>query len=126
MAVAACVPSTYTVIEPVAERVTTSSNQRSVGTTALVVVPADRWFDLVVTLSTTGLITVYVDGTQAATATIGGYEAANACTSRTLHIGANRDGGERQSGGADRLAIFGRALTADEAGRWQELAFPGS
>ncbi|MEV0889780.1 glycoside hydrolase N-terminal domain-containing protein [Promicromonospora sp. NPDC050262] len=109
---------------------TPSNNVRVItagtGTTTNAVVPTDRWFELVVTLSATGSITVYVDGTQAATATIGGYEAANACTSRTLHIGANRDGGERQSGGADRLAIFGRALTADEAGRWQELAFPGS
>lgn len=94
------------------------------GTTTSAVVPTGRWFELVVTLSSGGVITVYVDGTQAATATIGGYQAANACTARTLHVGANRDGGERQSGGADRLAIFGRALTAMEVGRWQELAFP--
>ena len=75
------------------------------------------------TISTAGQITVYIDGAQAATATIGGYQAANACTSRTLHIGASRTGGERQSGGVDRLAIFGYALTAAEIGEWQELAF---
>ncbi|MFF2370928.1 glycoside hydrolase N-terminal domain-containing protein [Agromyces sp. NPDC058110] len=107
---------------------TPSNNVRiitaGVGTTTTAVVPTGRWFSLAVTFTTAGLITVYVDGTQAATATIGGYQAANACTSRTLHIGANRDGGERQSGGVDRLAIFGRALTAQEVGRWQELAFP--
>ncbi|WP_395242697.1 glycoside hydrolase N-terminal domain-containing protein [Agromyces sp. MMS24-K17] len=107
---------------------TPSNNVRiitaGVGTTTSAVVPTGRWFSLAVTFSTTGLITVYVDGTQAATATISGYQAANACTSRTLHIGANRDGGERQSGGVDRLAIFGRALTAADVARWQELAFP--
>ncbi|WP_082461949.1 glycoside hydrolase N-terminal domain-containing protein [Agromyces sp. Leaf222] len=107
---------------------TPSNNVRiitaGVGTTTTAVVPTGRWFSLAVTFTTGGLITVYVDGAQAATATISGYQAANACTSRTLHIGANRDGGERQSGGVDRLAIFARALTAAEVGRWQELAFP--
>ncbi|GAA1960353.1 glycosyl hydrolase family 95 catalytic domain-containing protein [Agromyces allii] len=107
---------------------TPSNNVRIItagtGTTTTAVVPTGRWFSLAVTFTTGGLITVYVDGSQAATATISGYQAANACTSRTLHIGANRDGGERQSGGVDRLAIFGRALTAAEVGGWQALAFP--
>jgi len=107
---------------------TPSNNVRTitagVGTTTTAVVPTGRWFELVVSFSTAGRITVYIDGAQAATATISGYQAANACTSRTLHIGANRDGGERQAGGVDRFAIFARELTPAEVGQWKQLAFP--
>ncbi|WP_407319560.1 glycoside hydrolase N-terminal domain-containing protein [Isoptericola halotolerans] len=92
-------------------------------TTTDAVVPTDEWFELVVTFSTDGVVTVYVDGEQVATETIAGYEAANACTSRTLHIGANREGKEQQRGGVDRLAIFGKALSAEEVANWQALAF---
>ena len=109
---------------------TPSNNVRiitaGVGTTTTAVVPTGRWVDLVVSFSTAGAIKVYIDGTQAAAASIGGYQAANACTSRTLHLGANRDGTERQSGGVDRFAIFGRELTPADVAQWQELAFPSA
>ena len=107
---------------------TTSSNRirvitAGIGTTTGAYVPTDQWFSLAVTLSTSGVISVYVDGVLQGTSTIMGYQVANACTSRKLHIGANRNGGERQSGAVDRLAIFPWALSAAEVSDWQSLVW---
>ncbi|MFF2268544.1 glycoside hydrolase N-terminal domain-containing protein [Cellulosimicrobium cellulans] len=106
---------------------TPSNNVRVItagtGTTTPVTVPTGRWFDLVVTIGENGAITVYVDGVARPGGTIGGYGAINGCQTRPFHVGANQGGGEVQRGAVDRVAVFARALTADEVATWQELAF---
>ncbi|WP_084361395.1 glycosyl hydrolase family 95 catalytic domain-containing protein [Herbiconiux solani] len=106
---------------------TPSNNVRiitaGVGTVTSAVLPSATWVDLAVTIGTDGGLTVYVDGTAKATASIAGYQAVNACAERTFHVGANRGGGERQHGFADRIAVFPRALDAEEVRSWQDAAF---
>ncbi|MBD5785112.1 glycoside hydrolase N-terminal domain-containing protein [Cellulosimicrobium terreum] len=106
---------------------TPSNNVRVItagtGTTTPVTVPTGRWFELVVTIAENGAITVHVDGVASAGGTVGGYDAINGCQTRPFHVGANQGGGEVQRGAVDRVAVFARALTADEVATWQELAF---
>ena len=94
-----------------------------VGTTTPVQVPTGRWFDLVVTIGEDGAITVFVDGDARSGGTIAGFDAIAGCRTRPFHAGANQGGGEVQRGAVDRVAVFGRALTADEVATWQALAF---
>lgn len=86
------------------------------------VLPTGRWIDLVVTLDRTGLITVYVDGEQKATGRTTS-DGITGCASRSLRFGADQGGGQRLTGGVDRAAIIAKRLTADEVGKWRELAF---
>jgi hypothetical protein len=106
---------------------TPSNNVRiitsGVGTTTNVVLPTDTWVDVAVTIATNGTITVYVNGESKATAQIASYKAINSCAERTFHVGANRGGGERQKGFADRVAVFPKALDAAAVRDWQALAF---
>ncbi|MBD8079376.1 glycosyl hydrolase family 95 catalytic domain-containing protein [Cellulosimicrobium arenosum] len=102
-----------------AVRVNTAGSSLTTGVT----VPTDRWIDLVVTIDAQGAVTVYVDGEASSGGTLGGYEAVLGCGERPFLVGANQNGSERQRGAVDRVAAFGRALTAEEVGTWQDLAF---
>ncbi|MFI6708802.1 glycosyl hydrolase family 95 catalytic domain-containing protein [Nonomuraea sp. NPDC050478] len=82
--------------------------------------PHGRWIDLVVTLESTGAITVYVDGERKATgqATSDGI---TGCTARPLRFGADQGGGQRLTGGVDRATVLARALTPEEVKTWRDL-----
>ncbi|WP_214105414.1 glycosyl hydrolase family 95 catalytic domain-containing protein [Acrocarpospora catenulata] len=92
------------------------------GVTINTTIPTGQWLDLVVTLDRTGLITVYVNGTQRATgqATSDGI---TGCTSRSLRFGVDQNNGQRLTGAVDRAAIFAKRLTTAEIANWRELAF---
>ncbi|MFE3454413.1 glycoside hydrolase N-terminal domain-containing protein [Nonomuraea sp. NPDC059194] len=85
-------------------------------------VPTGRYVDLVVTMGRDGTIDVYVDGARAGGAKVPG-DGITGCATRPLRFAADQGGGQRLSGAVDRMAIFARALTADEAREWQRLAF---
>jgi len=90
------------------------------GVTTAAIVPVGRYVDVVVTLDE-GDLTVYLDGQVAATAQVG--PSIFGCNSRELRFAADQDGGQRLTGEVDRMAIFPRALSATDVGRWQTLAF---
>jgi alpha-L-fucosidase 2 len=91
------------------------------GVTTSAVVPTGRYVDVVVTLSG-GLVTVYLDGQQAATAQVG-TSGINACATRELRFGADQGGGQRLTGAVDRMAILPRALSAAEVSNWKTITF---
>jgi alpha-L-fucosidase 2 len=92
------------------------------GTTTSAVVPADRWVDVVVTMTDAGELTVYLDGVQAATATVPD-DGINGCATRELRFGADQGGGQRLTGAVDRTAILPVALDAAEVPNWRAHAF---
>ncbi len=92
------------------------------GVTTSAVVPTGRWVDLVVTMTDAGELTVYVDGTRAAGATVPG-DGIDGCATRELRFGADQGGGQRLTGAVDRAAILPVALTADQVPRWRDFAF---
>jgi alpha-L-fucosidase 2 len=106
--------------------VTPSGNLRFIGAgrnvTTDAVLPTGRYLDLVVTLSQTGTVTVYVGGVRAGggTATSSGIVA---CTARPLRFGADQGGGQRLTGAVDRMAILPRALSSAEVPAWRDIAF---
>ncbi len=85
-------------------------------------VPTGRLVDLVVTMARDGAVTVYVDGARAGGARVP-TDGITGCASRSLRFAADQNGGQRLTGAAGRMAVFARALTADEAKNWQQLAF---
>ncbi|GLW08882.1 hypothetical protein Misp01_40120 [Microtetraspora sp. NBRC 13810] len=106
--------------------VTPSGNVRFIGAgrnvTTNAVLPTGRYLDLVVTMTAQGTIDVYVDGTR-----LGGGSAAadgiNACAARPLRFAVDQNGGQRLTGGVDRMAILPRALPAGEVRSWRDIAF---
>ncbi|WP_063810175.1 glycosyl hydrolase family 95 catalytic domain-containing protein [Kibdelosporangium phytohabitans] len=95
------------------------SNQ-NVTTTA--VVPIGRYVDLVVTMTDSGQVDVYIDGVRAGGATVPD-NGINGCATRQLRFAADQGGGQRLAGGVDRVAIFADALTAAEVPGWRTRAF---
>jgi alpha-L-fucosidase 2 len=91
------------------------------GVTTAAVVPTGRYVNVVVTLNA-GLLTVYLDGQQAATAQVG-TSGINACATRELRFGADQGGGQRLAGAVDRMAILPRALSAAEVPNWKTITF---
>ncbi len=95
------------------------------GVTTNATLPTGRFINLVVTLSRSGAIDVYVDGTR-----VGGGSYTNlaidGCAAAELRIGADQTGGQRISAELDRTAMFPKALDATDRGRWQSLAFVDS
>ncbi|WP_399344663.1 glycosyl hydrolase family 95 catalytic domain-containing protein [Umezawaea sp. Da 62-37] len=91
------------------------------GVTTAAVVPTGRYVDVVVTLAD-GLLTVYLDGRQAATAQVGAG-GVNGCATRQLRFGADQDGGQRLTGAVDRMAVLPRALGSNEVPNWRSIAF---
>ncbi|MPZ81761.1 MAG: alpha-L-fucosidase [Actinophytocola sp.] len=92
------------------------------GTTTSAVVPTGRWVDVVVTMTDAGELTVYLDGQQAATATVPD-DGINGCANRELRFGADQGGGQRLTGAVDRTAILPVALTAEQVPDWRTHAF---
>ncbi|MDH2424900.1 glycoside hydrolase N-terminal domain-containing protein [Sphaerisporangium sp. TRM90804] len=105
---------------------TPSNNLRFIGAgvniTTDAVVPTGRYVDLVVTMETTGRVTVYVDGARAGGGNVT-TDGITGCTSRPLLFAADQGGGQRLSGAVDRIAILPRALTAAEVPDWQAAVF---
>ncbi|TDD42055.1 glycoside hydrolase family 95 protein [Nonomuraea terrae] len=84
--------------------------------------PTGRYLSLVVTLSRTGAVTVYVDGVRAGGGTVSS-DGIVGCATRPLRFAADQGGGQRLTGAVDRMAIWPRALPESDLRSWQELAF---
>jgi alpha-L-fucosidase 2 len=95
------------------------SNQ-NVTTTAIV--PTGRYVDLVIVMTDSGELTVYVDGEVAGSGQVPDA-GINGCATRQLRFAADQEGGQRLTGAVDRAAIFADALTADEVRTWRTRAF---
>jgi alpha-L-fucosidase 2 len=91
------------------------------GVTTAAVVPTGRYVDIVVTLLN-GVVTVYLDGRQAATAQVT-TSGINACATRELRFGADQGGGQRLTGAVDRMAVLPRALGPNDVPNWRSIAF---
>jgi alpha-L-fucosidase 2 len=92
------------------------------GVTTSAVVPADRWVDVVVTMTDAGELTVYLDGTAAASSTVPD-DGINGCATRELRFAADQGGGQRLAGAVDQAAILPEALPAAEVPNWRAHAF---
>ncbi|WP_235999487.1 glycosyl hydrolase family 95 catalytic domain-containing protein [Qaidamihabitans albus] len=105
---------------------TPSNNVRFIGAgngvTTAATMPTGRWVDVVVTMTGTGEITVYLDGERAGTAEVPG-DGINGCATRELRFGADQGGGQRLAGAVDRTAILPGALAPEEVPNWRSHAF---
>lgn len=84
--------------------------------------PTGRYVDLVVVMTDSGELTVYVDGVVAGSGQVPDA-GINGCATRQLRFAADQGGGQRLTGAVDRAAIFADALTADEVRTWRTRAF---
>ncbi|WP_205471649.1 glycoside hydrolase N-terminal domain-containing protein [Nocardioides sp. SYSU D00038] len=85
--------------------------------------PVGTWVDLVVTITETGVVDVYVDGTRVAGATLSGRGVNGCAEGATLRLGADQGGGQKIAASFDRAAVFARALSAADVAQWESLAF---
>ncbi|CAM3475401.1 glycoside hydrolase N-terminal domain-containing protein [Kibdelosporangium persicum] len=105
---------------------TPSNNIRFIGSnqnvTTNAAVPTGRYVDLVITMTDSGQIDVYVDGNRIGGATVP-EDGINGCATRQLRFAVDQNGGQRLTGAVDRAAIFADALTAAEIPAWRTRAF---
>ena len=92
-----------------------------VNNTINTVVPTGKFVSFVVTIDSTGLETLYLDGKASGTARVNTPGINGCAAGATLRFGGDQSGGQKISGEVDRAAIFTTALSAADVAKWQTL-----